>query len=275
MLYIINGNIHFRNTDGAIWKEDENEASSVTLTATTSRLLTFLLDRHGEVASRDDILETVWTSHGLRSSNNSLNKYIADLRKIFNNLEMPDEVIITVPKIGFMFTREIDVEKEKFDYDYEQPAAEKGLGREEITDHKSAAGKNRSKKWMLIAFGVGGLGLAPILLSKALVDFKFTGLNTVSQSSYYFLGKVKECEIHTLKQSSTEMTATKLTIAKKIITMTGLNCNSSTKIFYQPSDPVVYGYPGRIFIAHCTLNKDSPQEFAACENYYGANYTNE
>ena len=275
MLYIINGHIHFRNTDGALWKEDENDPSSITLTATTSRLLTFLLDHHGEVISRDDILDTVWVRHGLRSSNNSLNKYIADLRKVFGNFEMPDEVIITVPKIGFMFARDIDVVKEKLIFELDKHNAKADSERNEIDDNKSSMKNIYSKKWILVALGVIVIGLIPLLMSKKLAEFDIFGLSSINERTYYLLGDFNKCEIYTINQSSTEMTTVKLAIAKSFMKKTGLHCIENTRIFFQPSDSVAYGYPGRVFISRCTLNKDHPNKFAACDNYYGASYIND
>lgn len=76
MIYKIQGTIHFRSDDGLIWLDED---SCVTLTATTSRLLKFLLDHREHVVYRNEILEKVWDAHGLRTSSHSLNKYISDL----------------------------------------------------------------------------------------------------------------------------------------------------------------------------------------------------
>lgn len=275
MLFIINGSIHFRNSDGALWKGDENDPSSVTLTATTSRLLTFLLERHGEVASRDDILDKVWTSHGLRSSNNSLNKYVADLRKVFTNFEMPDEVIITVPRVGFMFSRQIDVEREPSSSEYAPPDEGSDVTGEVTIDSKIPVAGHFQTKWVHISLVIIALGILPVILSKMLISIKYSWNSSPEQSSSYFLGKVRGCDIFTLKQSSSEMTPVKLEIADKIITEAGLRCLDNTKVFFQPSDPVVYGYPGRVFLSMCTFSKDKLNEFAACDNYYGVNYIND
>lgn len=269
MRYVINRTIHFRNTDGALWKEDENDPSSITLTATTSRLLTFLLERHGEVASRDDILDSVWTAHGLRSSNNSLNKYIADLRKVFSNLEVDEDVIITVPKIGFMFSRDIEVEKDMHVVDDDKFAQEYHA---DVVEHVISKGRKRNVLFPLIILFVG---IMPILASKISIGFNLSGLGSLPQSRSYILGNIDGCDIYTLQQSSVDMTSIKMHLAKKLMAETKIQCLKNTRIFFQPSDPVVYGYPGRIFLSRCTYNKDTSDKFAACDNFYGANYTNE
>ncbi|WP_395038332.1 transcriptional regulator [Klebsiella sp. KE9767] len=75
MIYRINKIILFRDDDGQLWIEG-NEESGYDLTPTTSRLLAFILKRRGEVLTRELIMTHVWDKYGLRSSNNSLNKYI-------------------------------------------------------------------------------------------------------------------------------------------------------------------------------------------------------
>ncbi|MHC9515486.1 winged helix-turn-helix domain-containing protein [Enterobacter mori] len=272
MRYVINRTIHFRNTDGAIWKVNENDPSSITLTVTTSRLLTFLLERHGEVASRDDILETVWTSHGLRSSNNSLNKYIADLRKMFVNLDLDEDVIITVPKIGFMFAREIEVDKESSAIDDEQ--FDHAPHSHEVV-HDNNDQKRCRKRNVYLPFLILFVGAMPMFLSNFGIGIKLSGMGSLPQSNSYLLGNVDGCDIYTLQQSSVDMTNVKMFIARTLIKKTGLSCLENTKVFFQPSDPVVYGFPGRVFLSRCTYNKDSPHKFAACDNFYGINYTNE
>lgn len=80
MMYKIQGTIYFRSDDGLMWLDED---ASVTLTATTGRLLKFLLDHREHVIYRNEILEKVWDAHGLRTSSHSLNKYISDLRAVF------------------------------------------------------------------------------------------------------------------------------------------------------------------------------------------------
>lgn len=107
MIYKIQGSIHFRSDDGLVWLDDD---SHFMLTATTSRLLKFLLDHKERVVYRDEILEKVWDAHGLRSSSHSLNKYISDLRAVFRNMGCGEEVIVTVPKVGFRVAESILIE---------------------------------------------------------------------------------------------------------------------------------------------------------------------
>lgn len=61
MMYKIQGTIYFRSDDGLMWLDED---ASVTLTATTSRLLKFLLDHREHVIYRNEILEKCGTHMG-------------------------------------------------------------------------------------------------------------------------------------------------------------------------------------------------------------------
>lgn len=277
MRYVINRTIYFRNTDGALWKEDEDDSSSITLTVTTSRLLTYLLERHGEVASRDDILESVWTDYGLRSSNNSLNKYIADLRKIFSQMELTEDVIVTVPTIGFMFSRGIEVEKE---YTVVGDKADNQLVYEShhqnvAIENEGMTKKTNRKRYVLLACLILLVGVTPAILSTTDIGVELSEIGKLPQSNVYLLAHIDGCEIYTLQQNLLNTTSVEINIAKKLIKETGLKCLETTRFFFQPSEPVIYGYQGRVFFSRCTYNKDKPDEFSACNNYYGTSYKNE
>jgi DNA-binding winged helix-turn-helix (wHTH) protein len=70
-----------------------------------------LIAHQGEAIKREVIFKKVWDDYGMVSSNNNLNQCVSKLRKIMKMLGMEDEVIVTVPKIGFMLHQHVDVEK--------------------------------------------------------------------------------------------------------------------------------------------------------------------
>lgn len=238
MLYIINGKIHFRNSDGAIWKEAHTQDESVTLTATTTRLLSYLLDNHGKVCTRDDILDAVWTTYGLRSSNNSLNKYIADLRRVFNNFELTGDVIITVPKVGFMFAKEVDVKKQQYNLDNESCLLDPAISSiQNKTHNQSVQLKPQWRSLTVFTFAIIFFGLSPIVLSMFIQNLKLLDVHSIKQSDPYLLENIDNCKIYTLQQTSTDMTAIQLTIVKKLMHKTGFKCQENTSIFFSTLRP--------------------------------------
>lgn len=80
---------------------------SIELSATSTRLLTSLLQHRGDIISRIDIFRTVFEEYGARASNSNLNQYISTLRRSLSDLGIEKDVIITVPRIGFKISDEI------------------------------------------------------------------------------------------------------------------------------------------------------------------------
>ncbi|CAI0817408.1 DNA-binding transcriptional regulator PhoP [Serratia entomophila] len=102
MRYIINNNIKYH--------EDRSELVSLhkhteplQLTATLNRLLSALVRNNNQVLSRETLLMQVWEAHGQVASGNNLNNTISILRKMFASLG-EEEIIVTLPRQGFMFT---------------------------------------------------------------------------------------------------------------------------------------------------------------------------
>jgi len=102
MRYIINNNIKYH--------EDRSELISLhdhteplQLTATLNRLLSALVRNNNLVLSRETLLTQVWEAHGQVASGNNLNNTISILRKMFASLG-EEEIIVTLPRQGFMFT---------------------------------------------------------------------------------------------------------------------------------------------------------------------------
>ncbi|MFZ5177138.1 winged helix-turn-helix domain-containing protein [Enterobacter kobei] len=273
MHFLINGKIHFRDTDGALWMEDaDSDMEQITLTITTSRLLRYLLERHGEVAAREDILEMVWTAHGLRSSNNSLNKYIADLRKVFTNFGLTEDVIITIPRIGFMFAREIPVVADQAQESNDDMETVLLSSEPDEIVQRGARGFSLRSRTIFILFFLTIIGLVPAMLARTEKGRDFLGLNTLSETAVYFLGTVDGCKVFSMRQNSVEMTRVKLDLVNELIEKKGIACLGSSTFFFQPSDPVIYGHPGRVFLARCTHSSTTPGEFASCKNFYGINF---
>lgn len=280
MLYIINKEVFFRDNDGTVWTGEENESTLINLTATTSRLLAYLLERQGIVSTRDDILETVWLSHGLRSSNHSLNKYVADLRKVFISMGIDTEVIVTIPTVGFMLTGNIEVKRKILNTDCRPSISvisDKNLpSNQNVSITKNAEKKIKNRHLTLIAAILCMCLLPAILRDEYLSEIQ----NRIRmyyhpENKEYHLGELSGCRVMTMTQNSMEMAEVKMRMADNIMRKANLQCIDNTNLFFQPSAPAVFGYTGRIFLSRCTFNKDDKEKFAACNSYYERNYSDE
>jgi len=126
MFFILDKEIYFRPADGAIWGAGaENEKRFLTLAS--SRLLVFFIEHRGEIVTRDAIFQEVWEQYGLHSSNNTLNQYISLLRRTMTDFGLGPQVIKTIPKTGFIFSRDLSVIAVSEQRDATLPAAHEPL----------------------------------------------------------------------------------------------------------------------------------------------------
>jgi DNA-binding winged helix-turn-helix (wHTH) protein len=110
MKFIINQQIIFdsdMSTLGLVCAQDE----LIQISNPTKRLLLVLIAHKGEAITREVIFKKVWDDYGMVSSNNNLNQCVSKLRKIVKNLGIEEEVIVTVPKVGFMLHQQVHVER--------------------------------------------------------------------------------------------------------------------------------------------------------------------
>lgn len=109
MRFLFNKQVIFDADSGTLFLVDTPD-DAVQISNPTKRLLLLLACHQGEVINREVIFKKVWDDFGMVSSNNNLNHCISKLRRILRNLGLEEEVITTVPKMGFMFHQQIAVE---------------------------------------------------------------------------------------------------------------------------------------------------------------------
>ena len=109
MKFIMNKQIIFDSDMSTLGLEGSQD-ELIQISNPTKRLLLLLIAHKGEAIKREVIFKKVWDDYGMVSSNNNLNQCVSKLRKIMKNLGMDEEVIVTVPKIGFMLHQHVDIE---------------------------------------------------------------------------------------------------------------------------------------------------------------------
>lgn len=109
MKYRFNDRIIF-DVDSGTLSLSELYDDSVTISNPSKRLLQLLIAHQGDAVSREVIFKKVWDDYGMVSSNNNLNQCVSKLRRVIKALGIDEEVIVTVPKVGFMLHSEIQVE---------------------------------------------------------------------------------------------------------------------------------------------------------------------
>src|SRR5262249_5175322 len=78
---------------------------AVTLNSKTLDLLLALVERHGEIVSRDELIEKVWPEQFVEEGN--LSVHISVLRKALGEGKRDNNFIVAVPGRGYSFVAEI------------------------------------------------------------------------------------------------------------------------------------------------------------------------
>lgn len=276
MIFRIQESIFFRNDDGRVWTDDDNQ---VILTATTGRLLIYLLQHKGQVVSKDELLEKVWDAYGLSTSSNSLYKYISDLRAVFRNLGCTDEIIVTVPKLGFMIANSVLVEQVE---DSEQPGTSDIMpviepdsdpivlapviarGNESNSSEASITAQPTSSGGKITL-----LSIVLIILVAGIVAFYTIGDRGRQEETTWPLGNIDNCPVRSFNPHESEKS---LAVLRNVIATKGILCSGHSTYFIQVSAPVLADKKGRIFISRCNYVDDKRTKFSSCENYYRADY---
>lgn len=108
MRKIINGRVLYDSTK----RELSVQNQQLVLSASVARLLDFFIVNNTRQLSRELIIEEVWAKYGMNPSGHSLNKSISLLRKAFSSLGV-DDVIITIPREGFIFQAQVSDNREE------------------------------------------------------------------------------------------------------------------------------------------------------------------
>lgn len=175
MKYRFNDHILF-DADTRTLSPTDFSDDPISISSPSKRLLLLLIAHHGEAVGRELIFKKVWDDYGMVSSNNNLNQCVSKLRRVIKNLGVEDEVIVTVPKVGFMLRDEITIEsyEDAEDiHDAEPAAAVPGTTPEAATNPPSETAINRAtshlgysrRGWLMFSAMVLG-GSSWLLLSR-------------------------------------------------------------------------------------------------------------
>lgn len=96
--FLLNGSISFDATLGGLLYNDE----TIKLTYIESKILLLLINHAGEIVSRERIIEYAWCGRVVTDS--SLAKSMSNLRRALKLCDIPDDEIITIPRVGYRLT---------------------------------------------------------------------------------------------------------------------------------------------------------------------------
>lgn len=261
--YLISSRVNFRPEDGAMWPvKDEN--SVIILTITMNRLLAYLLERRGQVVTRDELLANVWDSHGLRSSNHTLNKYISEIRKHLVNAGIQEECITTVPRVGFMFNSDIEVIPDG------HPENELFSDANNTQVEKNIIAPVPPVRYRGI---YNALALTAIIASAALIFLAYQlptrKIELMKDTKTYFLFNYQTCPVYTIQKNSDSLLEEKKKFFLNLVDDRNISCLDGSSFLYQVSESYLYGSKGRAFISRCTSKNN---QYISCLNNYWSGY---
>jgi len=84
--------------------EASGPGGSITLTNKECLVMKYLIERKGEVVSRDQLLDAVWGYHAY-PTNRTIDNFILKLRKVFEDDPKNSQYIETIRGVGYRFSR--------------------------------------------------------------------------------------------------------------------------------------------------------------------------
>ena len=266
VIYTINNKIMFCERNGTLWSVNNPESQYV-LTATAGRLLGFLLSKRGDIIIRDDILNTVWDSYGLRTSTHSLNKYISDLRRVFIKLGLEEEVIVTVPKVGFKITAAILIDND--DPFLDKDTSEQAASSEKIdSDHLVSKRTVHARSLYFLVNNIRGGMLFLVIIATIFAYFylsKPNGEPASSNNEFYYVGNIDSCSVSSLVLLPDVHIRKSLSVVNEVMENHHLSCPKNGYIFFNVSDAVFYNKTGRVFLSICSKKGT---DLSSCFSFY-------
>jgi len=259
--YIIDKTISFNSNEHTL-EQNHEPHTVVTLTVTMSRLLLFLIEKHGESVTKDDILSQVWEAHGLRASTNSLNKYISDLRQMFRTLGLDSEVIVTIPRVGFSVPTAIIISAvNNAEMESDSVATE---------EHVKAPNDSVFTYQYVLLF-------VAILFLSGLIFYVFYPKSNnedsfVTLQQTYPIGMIGNCPVVALKPIAENLKDRNMDITRHILNKLSISCEEESLYYVRFSDDVIYHQSGRVFLADCSMRDWKLGILSSCYNYYGTDY---
>ncbi|AKJ43425.1 winged helix-turn-helix domain-containing protein [Pragia fontium] len=262
---IINGIVKYNSDDGTLLSPD-NIIDMIKLTRVVNELLLLFINNNHILLSRDTLLSELWEKRGLNSSSNNLSNYVSVLRKTLNKCGCPN-LIVTVPKLGFVFEADITILAK-----IEEERPQSPVTKEEVVELPATeavmGNKTRSFSWlkerMTLIVGVITLALflwLPGVYEQWSLKSSRTEVLTIDQCKFYLTDDV------TRGLDKDSATAT----IKTIVNNERLNCRRKANVYYFADRRM--DATGQLvmkdLLTYCAYDGKAP-----CSNYYMSRYKN-
>lgn len=253
MTFTICDIIVFRSEDGAMWSIAQPE-NRLSLTTIPVRLLTYLLENPGRVISRQELFDNIWQKYGYEPSNNSVNQYISLIRRSLQELGCEDELIKTVPRMGYYLN------SDKIAIERGVPSLE---GQSTLASH-TIAGQKINVKMLIIPGGIIVVLLMICLIIAKVINHEHY---TFSRSGLYKFGYIDQCPLYGLTPIPSVTSKTKEQAAHRLAGK-NLPCVNGAIFIFQSGEFYDENKTGRAFITRCLGHNAALSSFADCRSNY-------
>lgn len=212
---------------------------SISLPITASLIFSYMIAHQGEVIERTVIFDNVWSKYGHTPSNNTLTQYISLIRKVLSNLGLPTEVIVTIPKVGFIIPFEVDIEKPK-------------------PIHKVTVINNRTSLMVII------LSLSTILIVMLSVLYYWKVYRLTEQVTYH-LGYFHNCEIRGLSVMTSAQISSSLDRTNRLAELY-LPCTDDATYYIGLPHLATGKKSSRFILAQCNISKKYDGKLTSCQS---------
>lgn len=257
MVFTIFNMIAFRSEDGAMWNIAQPDRR-LSFTTIPNRLFTYLLENADKMVGREELLNNIWDKYGLEPSNNSVNQYISLIRKSLTELGCEEEIIKTIPRVGFYIAGEMVSYSQETEQDEVSATTEAPLVTEQPKRHK----------WLNPTL----LGIS-VIISSLLVLQPFRSVTghldySFPKSKLYKLGNIDTCPVYSLNTSPPKIAASKLQLAEELAAAEGIPCIDNVVFIFQSGEHYAYRQFGRAFLTRCSSNDSSLSHLTDCKAVY-------
>lgn len=104
-MYLIDNQVYFNYASGKLF-DLHNECY---LGEHAKECLTLLLEKSDIIVTKEEIMQRVWRSKGIVVSDNAVRQTMHIIRKTFSRFPLNRQIIITIPRNGYMIINAIEV----------------------------------------------------------------------------------------------------------------------------------------------------------------------
>ncbi len=195
----------------------------------------------------------VWEKHGLEPSNNSLNQYVSQLRKLMNHFHLPEDSIRTVPREGFVLKSELDINIEN-----QSENVTPSFLSTETPEYIQ-----KSKQFNITRLTIS---LLILLISTPFSVIYFTDILNKRHMivTPEKIGEIGNCPIYSVLMGRNSKLNEALSSAHSYIEQNEISCDEESRIYFFSTGSALKNQGGRVFLSHCQ-QKDN--EVLSCMDY--------